>query len=106
MICGHRSHCLRLKAEIKASGCGLTLLWIGLLEHSDSQGIRKSFVIRDDPNPLFDNLGYLLARAIHDDVFATELRDIEEVYRIGIPPHMNDVKLELKGTKLGLPIFR
>jgi hypothetical protein len=96
MICWHRSHCLRWKAEIKAPGCRLTLLWIGLLEHSDSHGIRKSFVIQHDPNPLFDILGYLLTRAIHDDVFATGLRDIEEVYRIGIPPHMNDIKLELK----------
>jgi hypothetical protein len=51
-------------------------------------------------------LGYLLALAIYDNVFATGLRDVEEVYRIEIPPHVNDVKLEVKGTKLNLPIFR
>jgi hypothetical protein len=84
----------------------LSFLWIGLFGHSDSQGFRKSFVIQHDSNQLFDILGYPLALAIHDDVFATGLRDIEEVYRIDIPPHMKVVKLEMKGTKLDLPIFR
>jgi hypothetical protein len=46
------------------------LLWICLFEHSSSQGLRKSFVIQHDPNPLFDVLGYLLAPAIYDDIFA------------------------------------
>jgi len=40
------------------------------------------------PHQLFDVLAYLLALAIHDDVFATGLRDIEQVYRIEIPPHI------------------
>jgi hypothetical protein len=44
--------------------------------------------------------------AIHDDVFATGLRVIEEMYRIGIPQHMNVVRLEMKETKLDLTIFR
>lgn len=43
-----------------------------------------------------------LALAIHDDVSATGLRDIERVYWIEIPPHLNDLKLEVKGTKLDL----
>lgn len=90
---------------MKARECGLACLWIGLFENSDLQGIRKSFVIQHDPNPLFDVLGYLFALAIHDDVFATGLRDIEEVYRIEIPLHMDDIKLEIKGAKLDLPIF-
>ena len=73
----------------------MTSLWIGLFEIFDSQGIRKSFVIQHDPNQLFDILGYLLALAIHDDVFATGLRGIEEVYRIDIPPHMNGCQINV-----------
>jgi hypothetical protein len=81
-------------------------LWIWLFGHADSQGFRKSSVIQHDSNPLFDILGFLLALAIHDDIFATGLRDIEQVCRIEIPAHMNDVKLEVKGTKLDLLVFR
>jgi hypothetical protein len=44
--------------------------------------------------------------AIHDDVFAAELKKVEHVYRIEIPPHMNDIQLGVKETKLDLPIFR
>jgi hypothetical protein len=83
-----RPRCLALEAETKAPGCGLTSLLIGLFEGSYSQGLRKSFVIQHDPHQLFDVLEYLLALAIHDDVFATGLRDIEQVYRIEIPPHI------------------
>lgn len=49
MIFWHRSCCLRLKAEIKASECGLTFHWVGLFKMSDSQDIRKSFVIQQTP---------------------------------------------------------
>jgi hypothetical protein len=55
---------------------------------------------------LFDVLGYLLALTIHDGIFATRLKDVEEVYRTEIPPHINDVEFEMKRTKLDLPIFR
>lgn len=79
---------------------------IGLFEHSGSQGLRESFVIRHDPNQLFGILGYHFALAIHDNIFATEFRDVEEVSRIEIPPHMNDVKFKVKETKLSLPILR
>jgi hypothetical protein len=34
------------------------------------------------------------------------LKDIEKIYGIEIPPYINDVKLEIKGTTLDLPIFR
>ena len=99
------SRCLAAVAEITSLRCELASLLISRFEHSDSRGLRKSFVIQHDPNPLFDVLGYLLTLAIHDDVFAMELRDIEEVYQIEIPPHMKDVKLGVKETKLDLPIF-
>jgi hypothetical protein len=36
----------------------------------------------------------------------TGLKDVEKVYQIEIPPHTNDVKLEIKKTKIDLPIFR
>jgi hypothetical protein len=44
--------------------------------------------------------------AIHDDIFAAEPKDIEHVDWIEIPPHMTDIRLEVKDTKLDLPIFR
>ena len=62
--------------------------------------------IQHDPNPVLDVLGYLLALAIYDDIFATELKDVEQVYRIEVQPHMNNIELEVKRTKLDLPIFR
>jgi hypothetical protein len=79
---------------------------IGVFEHSDSQGLRKSFVIQHNPNQLFDILGYLLTLAIHDGIFVTEFGNVEEVYRIEIPPHKNHAELKVKGTKLDLPIYR
>jgi hypothetical protein len=54
---------------------------IRLLEHSGSHGLWKSFIIRHDPNQLFEILGYLPCSAIHDNNFATELRDA----RRGVP---------------------
>lgn len=51
-------------------------------------------------------LGYLLALAIRDDIFATGVTDVEQVLRLEIPPHTNDVGLEVKETKRNLPVFR
>jgi hypothetical protein len=105
MIFWRRSHCLALKAEMTSLKRGLAFS-IGLFKHSGSQDLRKSFIIRNDPNQLFNILGYLLALAIHDNIFATEFRGVEEAYRIEIPPHMNDVKFRVKETKLDLLILR
>jgi hypothetical protein len=65
---------------------------------------RPSVVVLEATHPIPPQ--YLLALTIHDDIFATRLKDVEEVYRTEIPPHINDVKFEMKRTKLDLPIFR
>jgi hypothetical protein len=65
------------------------------IEHFNSQGLREPLVI-PRLTPLLNVVGYILALTIHDDIFATELKDIEQVYRIDIPQHANDIKLEVK----------
>jgi|ERR1700722_1003264 hypothetical protein len=100
----HRSHFLAIGAETKIPGCGLIFgsVYLDILTNK-ALGSRWLFVTT--PVPLFDILGYLFALAIHDDVFATGVADIDEVYWLEIPPHRNDVKLEVEETKLGLAVF-
>jgi hypothetical protein len=44
--------------------------------------------------------------AIYNNIFATRLIDIEKIYQIEIQSYINDVKLEMKKTKLNQLIFR
>ena len=75
-------HVTRSSIQGQLNGLLAEITLIGLFEDSCSQGLRKSFVIQHDPHQLFDVLGYLLALAIHDDVFATGLKDVKQVRHI------------------------
>lgn len=42
--------------------------------------IRKTFVICHNPEPILDLLGHLLAMALHNEIFAAEFRELEDIY--------------------------
>jgi hypothetical protein len=60
-------------------------VYLNILTHKD---LGSHSLFEQNPNQLFDILGYLLTLTIHDSIFA-EFGNIEEVYRIEIPPHRN-----------------
>jgi hypothetical protein len=55
---------------------------------------------------MFDLLSQLLALALHDDIFAPDIRDVERIYTKKIPPHRRGMKLKIKREWLDIPIFR
>lgn len=66
----------------------------------------KTFVFMQDPYPLLDLVGHLFAMAIHDDIFAPEFREIEDIYWAKIPSHKVGMQVKIKREKLDLPVFR
>ncbi|KAH2953360.1 hypothetical protein KXW43_006711, partial [Aspergillus fumigatus] len=66
----------------------------------------KRFVIEHEDNLMFDLLSQLLALALHDDIFAPDIRGVEDIYTKKIPPHRRGMQLKIKRQWLDVPIFR
>ncbi|KAF7592473.1 hypothetical protein BBP40_000208 [Aspergillus hancockii] len=79
------------------------------LVHTKGEGRKpriKRFVIEHEDNPIFDLLAQLLALAWHDEIFAPNFRDIEDIYTHPIPSHRLGMHLKIKRECLDIPIFR
>ena len=59
-----------------------------------------------DSNPLLDVVGHLFAMAIHDNIFAPEFPNFEDIYWAKIPSHKVGMQVKIKRGKLDLPVFR
>ena len=97
---------LALEAETKTPGCGLTFLWVCLFEHSYSKASGSLPVFSMIPIRCSTFSDVTLLWRFMTIFLPWGLRDVEQVYRIETPQHMNGVRLEVEGTKLDLPIFR
>ncbi|GLA33112.1 hypothetical protein AnigIFM63326_002391 [Aspergillus niger] len=66
----------------------------------------KRFVIEHEDNLIFDLLSQLLALALHDGIFAADIRGVEDIYTKKIPSHRKGMQLKIKREWLDVPIFR
>jgi hypothetical protein len=55
---------------------------------------------------MFDLLSQLLALALHDGIFAPDIRSVEDIYTKKIPSHRRGMQLKIKREWLDKPIFR
>ncbi|KAF7139772.1 hypothetical protein CNMCM5793_008215 [Aspergillus hiratsukae] len=66
----------------------------------------KRFVIEHEDNLIFDLLSQLLSLALHDGIFAPDIRGIGDIYTKQIPSHRRGMQLKIRREWLDVPIFR
>jgi len=69
---------------------------------------RKTLVIGGgDDDPLFSLLDHFISLAVRDDAFeATSAKNVENMFRVQIPPGRKSLTLKWKRQVLDLPVFR
>jgi len=69
---------------------------------------RKTLVIGGgDDDPLFSLLDHFISLAVHDDAFeATYAKNVENMFRVKVPPGRKSLTLKWKRRVLDLPVFR